>query len=287
MGIPTFLLAFMGAVGEAGAFCRSTTCTGDDCPRDADGCPTEGNVVRWGKLPLHYRFHARGSRLIVRDEARAAIRAALFRWTDAVCRDGRRTSLRFVEDEDIEEDKPLDLARGETVSLPFGIYFRDFGWPHDGVDQTLALTNHSFKKSGFITYADFEINTGSKRFATTEDAEGTDLQAVMTHEAGHYIGLAHSREPQSIMAESYCDTGDKRCDHGKVVARRLAEDDIEAVCTLYPPSGLPPEEVALADKPSASCASSPSAPESAMKEVAALVLALAPIALWRSRRRRR
>ncbi|MDB4933903.1 MAG: hypothetical protein JWP87_875 [Labilithrix sp.] len=59
---------------------------------------------------------------------------------------------------------------------------------------------------------------------------------VITHEVGHYIGIAHSREPQAIMAESYCNL-DNRCEKGKVAARRLAPDDIAAVCALYPPDG--------------------------------------------------
>ena len=107
--------------------------------------------------------------------------------------------------------------------------------PKERALQTLAQTNHIFAKtSGVIQYSDLEINTGARKFATTDSGDGVDLQAVITHEVGHYIGLAHSIENESIMVKSYCEVGD-RCEKGKVAARRLAPDDILAVCTLYPP----------------------------------------------------
>jgi MYXO-CTERM domain-containing protein len=120
----------------------------------------------------------------------------------------------------------------------------------------LALTNHTFgKTTGNIEYADMEINTGEHPFSTGETGEGIDLQAVITHEAGHFIGLAHSLENDSIMAEKYCESG-HRCDKGTVAARRLAVDDILAVCTLYPPDGYTPPE---SDAPGIRCSESPGA----------------------------
>ena len=224
----------------ASAYCRTMTCKPkkEECEIDEDGCVTSGVPQRWEKLPIIFRFHERGSTQLVPEETRAAVRAAFHRWSDVRCPEGGRTSLRFQEGEDIVEDKPLDAeARG---AQPFGIYFRDLGWPYVDQDETLAKANTVFfKKSGKIEYADIEVNT-TKRFALTESAEATDLQAVMTHEVGHYIGIAHSKEPLSIMAESYCSTDD-RCSKGKVAARRLGEDDIEAVCAIYPPAGFEPE----------------------------------------------
>lgn len=74
--------------------------------------------------------------------------------------------------------------------------------------STLAQTNHRFEtRTGLIDYADIEINLGAKRFSVTDDDAivGIDLQAVMAHEVGHYIGLDHSDEPASVMRESHLD----------------------------------------------------------------------------------
>jgi MYXO-CTERM domain-containing protein len=262
------------APASASAFCRSTTCNPkkEQCDVDDRKCVTSGVPVRWSKLPLEYRFSARGSALLVREEARAAIRDAFNRWSDTLC-DGRRTSLRFVEQEDLPEDKPL--GKDTQGSEPFGIYFRDLGWPYDTPDETLAQTNHLFgKSSGVIQYADLEINTGATKFATTDSADGVDLQAVVTHEVGHYIGLAHSIENESIMVKSYCEVGD-RCEKGKVAARRLAADDIAAVCALYPPDGISDADSPSDTSSAKGCSASPSSRSEGLAVLGLFVLGLA------------
>jgi MYXO-CTERM domain-containing protein len=273
------------SASSAHGFCRTTTCKSENgvpCPTDEAGCQTTGAPLRWRKLPITFRFSAARPGQLVREEARAAIRAAFYRWSDTLCgADQRRTALRFVEGEDILEVKPL--IANSRASEPFGIYFRDTGWPYEGKeDQTLAQTNNIFgKDSGFIEYADMEINTGNtglQQFSTKEDEPGTDLQAVMTHEAGHYIGLAHSKEPASIMVASYCNAKDGRCDKGKVAARRLSQDDIDAVCTLYPPDYTDPPE----DKPVTGCATTSSDPSSGFAAIA-----LAGVTVIAARRLRR
>ena len=82
------------------------------------------------------------------------------------------------------------------------------------------------------------MNTTAWTYATRGVGEGIDLQTVVTHEVGHFIGLAHGREPNTIMAAHLCDSGD-RCARDRVSSRRLAVDDIAAVCALYPPDAEP------------------------------------------------
>jgi len=54
---------------------------------------------------------------------------------------------------------------------------------------------------------------------------GNDLQSVMTHEVGHWIGLDHSSHGGATMAACYSGgTGDQV----------LSCDDTEGICTLYP-----------------------------------------------------
>ena len=178
------------SAAPAAAFCRTTTCNPktETC-RMVDGCPRTGAPVVWPTMPIPYRFGGRPPTHLNGDEARGAIRLAFERWTQTVCPDGRRTSLRFHEGPDM----PPSQARGKE---PFGIYFRDDGWPHDDQNDTLALTTQFFAaRTGEIQYSDIEINTAQYQFALRDTDTGKDLEAVITHEVGHYIGFAHSPDP--------------------------------------------------------------------------------------------
>jgi hypothetical protein len=228
-----FLLCVFSAP-SASAYCRLTTCEKgiEDCDLNADRCVRDGVNLVWNASPITYRFQEDGSEKLDMDAARAAIRRAFDTWANVDCDDGR-TSLRFHEGPTIRANK----GSGEKeADEPFGIYFRDDAWPHKGAEDSLALTYQNFgKKTGTIQYADIEINTATAKFRVTDAEEGIDLQAVVTHEVGHYIGLAHSNDPSSIMVPSYC-ASDDRCKTKSVDrVRALSADDIDAVCTLYPP----------------------------------------------------
>lgn len=212
------------ASSTASAFCRTTTCEPEleSCATDDRGCVTSGVHLRWTKLPIVYRVAARGSTAFDRDEARARIATAFDAWTKAICAGGRRTSLTVVEGDAMAEDKPLGQKRGAE---PFGIFFRDDTWPYASATTTLAITNQEYgKESGRIIYSDIEINTRKTPL--------TIFDLVVVHEAGHYLGLAHSRVPGSIMTAEY-DNASLRVPN---------EDDLSGICELFPPDGLPEDD---------------------------------------------
>ena len=56
-----------------------------------------------------------------------------------------------------------------------------------------------------------------------------DFASIMTHEAGHFLGLAHSGDPRATMNALY--------QPGNTAMRELTADDIAGICAVYHPDG--------------------------------------------------
>ncbi|MFO0581993.1 MAG: matrixin family metalloprotease [Anaeromyxobacter sp.] len=74
--------------------------------------------------------------------------------------------------------------------------------------------------------------TGSDHACTTYGEAGCyymDLQNTATHEAGHFIGFAHTSNSDLTMAAT--------ASVGEVSKRSLAQGDVDGVCAVYPKAG--------------------------------------------------
>lgn len=110
------------------------------------------------------------------------------------------------------------------------VLFRDDSWPYSGAGSVLALTTVTFNtKTGVISDADMEINAASPdKVLTTSDSDvQIDLQSILTHEAGHFLGLAHTLVQDATMFSDY--------KPGSTTLRDLDEDDRAGLCAAYPP----------------------------------------------------
>lgn len=102
-----------------------------------------------------------------------------------------------------------------------------------GTQIALTIIAHN-PETGEIADADIAVNDANFVFTTADDATaGVDLLSALTHEAGHFFGLAHSKDADATMAPGY----------GADVARRIqardpATDDIDGICALY--ADVPP-----------------------------------------------
>jgi hypothetical protein len=111
------------------------------------------------------------------------------------------------------------------------IVFRRDTWPYPEQANALAFTTVMFDgETGEILDADMEIN-GLNEFirpGIKGGVEEYDLQTIMTHEAGHFFGLAHSLVFDSVMQPVIAP---------KEVRTALSQDDIDGICAIYPAPG--------------------------------------------------
>jgi Matrixin len=227
-------VASLIAVAEdARAFCRTTTSqvpAGYD--PSASGCWLQGTPVAWTAGRVGYSLSAAASRQISLANATRVAHVAFDAWNRAPCPGGEPNVQTFdngpVSADAAATDCGLNQCDPTIHDSQHVIVFRDDVWPHNDRANTLALTTVTFGvDSAEIFDADIEINSTADQplSATEPPAPGTrDLQAILTHEAGHFYGLAHAPGASAIMFAYY-----------KPGAVTLTQDDIDGVCAIYPP----------------------------------------------------
>lgn len=231
----------LGATWSTGAraFCRTTTCdaTGDqtDCTV-VNGCSHSGLPLYWPERCLSFGVQENGSKLrqISWQTTDSIIRLAFQQWLGAPCAGGKHPSFEMFDLD--ETGGPIICAEPEfNKSAPNANVwmYRDDKWPYVGGNSTLALTTITFEvPTGKILDADVEINS-FKIDLTTDGAGGNDLQSIVTHEAGHFLGLAHSMVKTATMNAQYSP--------GQISFRSLDPDDQAGICAVYPPDRDAPE----------------------------------------------
>jgi hypothetical protein len=145
------------------------------------------------------------------EAARPLVKQAFDAWVLADCGGDRPA----VSTEDLGDVTCSEIGYDPETKNANIIIFRDESWPYGG-NATLALTTVTYAvDSGEIRDADLEINSDQVTFS------------IMTHEAGHILGLAHSPSPGATMVVEYPPES--------VTLRTLEADDVAGICAVYPP----------------------------------------------------
>lgn len=220
----------------ASAYCRSSTCRDvpicDDDPNPDPNC----KPLIWKRPCVGVSMQIGASQQVTWDVANAIVTRAFATWEEPVCdpMSGGKPNIHVENLGPVDCDLVQYNSKAANANL---VVFRDENWPHPGGQHNIALTTVTYDvRTGEIFDADMEINGAGYGFTTGDADVQTDLLSVVTHEAGHFIGLTHSLDSTATMWASYT-TGD-------VGPRTLAVDDINAVCAVYPPVDPPVDKKA-------------------------------------------
>jgi hypothetical protein len=163
---------------------------------------------------------------------------AFARWTAVDCPGGGKPSIELLDRGPVacgaHEYNDPQTRSGGNANI---VVVLDSGWTASRDDEptsTLALTTVTFDLVTAEIYdADIEIN-GEKSLSMDDvpAASSFDLDSIITHEAGHFLGLSHSR---ATCSAATCPTMNAAYLPGSTKFRTLEADDIAGICAIYPP----------------------------------------------------
>jgi hypothetical protein len=237
----------------ASAFCRTTTCDVEaeqmrpECVpdrRDGNQCSLNGAQLFWPGKCISFGVQQDGSKKlgIPWQAADDAVTTALGRWSHVDCGGGQHPSLDVYD---------LDNGKGGPMVCPMVEFnksgpnaniwmFSDDERPDVKAGDLLALTTITFDMSGRILDADVELNSFDATFTLPDETPiESDLLSIVTHEAGHFLGLGH----ENLIKGATMNPG--YTPHS-IDFRTLEPDDVAGVCAIYPP-----------DRPGPACTQAP------------------------------
>ena len=230
--------------GAAFGYCRTTTCDpAADCAVDPEacclvdskGCDRNGLPLVWTTSCLSFSVQEDGSKRagVSARQMEGIVERAFSAWENVEC-SGGPVSISVESLGQVACDAVEYNSNDSNANVWM---FRDVDWPHEAAVReegdlldanAIAVTTVSYNwRTGELYDADVEFNSADMDFSTGEDDVTLDIQAVATHEAGHFLGLDHSKEPDVTMDAGYLP--------GSLGPRTLEADDEAGLCAIYPP----------------------------------------------------
>jgi hypothetical protein len=231
------------------------------------GPTAAGHYLFWESGCVFITVDSAGTKEIAGDNEFPVISESIATWNDntASC-----SYIQLIE----EGKKPIETGR-DKVNI---IKFRDQSWCRPATkddparchpDSAAGITTATYvddsgsSRDGAIVDSDVELNGVNFSISVNGQTQGTEpctseLKNTLTHELGHLLGLEHTclaaGDPPRVdgdgMAVPTCTsamsntsiTGATMFNYqacGEVTKETLSQDDIDAVCAIYPTANDP------------------------------------------------
>jgi hypothetical protein len=257
--------ATLTVAGNADAFCRTMACPlpAGFSPSQASCVPQAGDPVLggaadfpsycaslappakpipvwWRNACVGYDIQQDASSQVPHDTASTMIAQAFAKWTSLECPDTTASGAdAAVAGSSRVSIDVRDLGPVECGLVQYNsdhgnqhvIVFHDDVWPHNDSSNTLGLTTVTYDPdTGEIYDADMEINATAPLSIGDPVMTGAfDFDSIITHECGHFLGMAHTGDDRATMYASYT--------QGSTYKRILTSDDVSGLCSIYLPGG--------------------------------------------------
>lgn len=279
---------FAAATLLAGVLLSPSPAAAFECTR------TEKNdfvSIRWHDSPIPYAIRAGSLESVPPEAAESAVARAFETWQTLKC-----SHVRFEARPIVPETTPLD-----EISQ---VIFVNAGWRH--APEAVGLTTMTYSTiDGTISFGKIEINDDGFDFSDAELAPECaagpddppiengpyDLLSVLTHEVGHFVGLAHVKPSSGLPLEGEnAPTMAPTVPPCGISLRDLEPDDVEGLCFIYPAgqrargcASLPDQDDAYVTSAPFSCASQRVATSGSAWSAAIITLLAALVACSRAR----
>lgn len=195
------------------------------CER-TDGCISEGKQLFWDSNCLTFGVSGVNTKSLglSPDEFEAIVEDSFKVWEGVKCSNGKHPGLKVQSVGEVETNG--DFFCEEEPRANLSVWSLVTRWERSSNALGYTSSTHN-RKDGEVFDADVELNLNKIANETAPEDYAVVLGKIVTHEAGHFLGLAHSQDEEAVMYASY-DTFD-------LFTRELNQDDIDGICDLYPP----------------------------------------------------